>query len=32
VTIEGGGHELHPAHWDLIVTAIAEHTGAAGAH
>jgi pimeloyl-ACP methyl ester carboxylesterase len=26
VTLEGGGHELHPGHWDRIVDAIAEHT------
>lgn len=25
--LEGGGHELHPGHWDRIVGAIAEHTG-----
>ncbi|MEH2626201.1 pimeloyl-ACP methyl ester carboxylesterase [Bradyrhizobium sp. AZCC 1719] len=25
--LEGGGHELHPGHWDRIVEAIAEHTG-----
>jgi pimeloyl-ACP methyl ester carboxylesterase len=25
--LEGGGHELHPGHWDQIVEAIAEHTG-----
>lgn len=24
--LEGGGHELHPGHWDQIVEAIAEHT------
>jgi len=24
--LEGGGHELHPGHWDWIVEAIAEHT------
>lgn len=24
--LEGGGHELHPRHWDRIVEAIAEHT------
>jgi len=24
--LEGGGHELHPGHWDRIVAAIAEHT------
>ena len=26
VKIEGGGHELHPAHWDRIVAAIVRHT------
>ncbi len=26
VTLEGGGHELHPAHWDTIVNAIVTHT------
>jgi pimeloyl-ACP methyl ester carboxylesterase len=26
LTLEGGGHELHPGHWDRIVDAIAEHT------
>lgn len=26
MTLEGGGHELHPAHWERIVAAIAEHT------
>ena len=26
VALEGGGHELHPAHWDTIVTAIVTHT------
>ena len=26
VTLEGGGHELHPAHWDTIITAIVSHT------
>jgi pimeloyl-ACP methyl ester carboxylesterase len=26
VRLEGGGHELHPAHWPEIVAAIAEHT------
>ena len=25
--LEGGGHELHPGHWDRIVEAIAGHTG-----
>ncbi|WP_159587097.1 alpha/beta fold hydrolase [Chelativorans xinjiangense] len=25
--LEGGGHELHPGHWDRIVAAIAEHSG-----
>lgn len=24
--LEGGGHELHPGHWDRIVAAVAEHT------
>ncbi|MGO1081030.1 alpha/beta fold hydrolase [Inquilinus sp. CA228] len=28
VRIEGGGHELHPADWDIFVTAIAAHTAA----
>jgi pimeloyl-ACP methyl ester carboxylesterase len=26
VRLEGGGHELHPAHWDTITTAIVTHT------
>jgi pimeloyl-ACP methyl ester carboxylesterase len=26
VRLEGGGHELHPAHWDMIVAAIVRHT------
>jgi len=26
VTLEGGGHELHPVHWDTIVTSIVPHT------
>ena len=26
VRLNGGGHELHPAHWDTIVAAIARHT------
>lgn len=26
--LEGGGHELHPGHWDRIIEAIAKHTGA----
>lgn len=26
VRLEGGGHELHPGHWDTIVTEIAAHT------
>jgi hypothetical protein len=26
VQLEGGGHELSPAHWDQIVGAIVEHT------
>jgi pimeloyl-ACP methyl ester carboxylesterase len=26
VRLEGGGHELHPAHWDTIITAIVTHT------
>ena len=25
VKLEGGGHEIHPGHWDAIVAAIAEH-------
>jgi len=24
--LEGGGHELHPAHWELIMDTIVEHT------
>ena len=24
--LEGGGHELHPGHWNRIVDAITEHT------
>jgi pimeloyl-ACP methyl ester carboxylesterase len=27
VTIDGGGHELHPGDWDQIVEAIVAHTG-----
>lgn len=27
VRIEGGGHELHPADWDVMIAVIAEHTG-----
>lgn len=26
VRLEGGGHELHRAHWDTIIAAIARHT------
>jgi pimeloyl-ACP methyl ester carboxylesterase len=26
VTLEGGGHELNPVHWDRIVSSIAAHT------
>lgn len=26
VALEGGGHELHPAHWDTIIAAITRHT------
>lgn len=26
VELKGGGHELHPSHWNQIITAIAEHT------
>jgi pimeloyl-ACP methyl ester carboxylesterase len=26
VTLEGGGHELHPAHWDTIIASIVTHT------
>ena len=26
VTLEGGGHELHPAHWDTIIAATVTHT------
>jgi pimeloyl-ACP methyl ester carboxylesterase len=26
VALEGGGHELHPAHWDAIIAAITRHT------
>jgi pimeloyl-ACP methyl ester carboxylesterase len=29
IRLEGGGHELHPADWDTIIGAIAEHTRAA---
>lgn len=25
--LKGGGHELHPGHWDRIIEAIAKHTG-----
>jgi pimeloyl-ACP methyl ester carboxylesterase len=28
VRLEGGGHELHPADWDTIIGAIAQHTKA----
>jgi len=28
--LDGGGHELHPGHWDGIVGAIAEHTNDTG--
>jgi len=28
VRIDGGGHELHPDDWDLIIAAMAEHTAA----
>jgi hypothetical protein len=27
VRLDGGGHELHEAHWDTIITAIVAHTG-----
>ena len=27
VRLEGGGHELHQAHWDTIIAAIIDHTG-----
>jgi len=27
VRLEGGGHELHEADWDAIVTAVIDHTG-----
>jgi pimeloyl-ACP methyl ester carboxylesterase len=27
VRLEGGGHELHEAHWDRIIAAIVSHTG-----
>lgn len=30
VKLEGGGHELHPGHWDGIVRTITEHTGRRG--
>jgi pimeloyl-ACP methyl ester carboxylesterase len=30
LTIEGGGHELHPADWDEIVGAIVSHTAGPG--
>ncbi|HTV70666.1 MAG TPA: alpha/beta hydrolase [Rhizobiaceae bacterium] len=26
VRLEGGGHEIHPGHWDLIVSEIENHT------
>jgi pimeloyl-ACP methyl ester carboxylesterase len=26
VRLDGGGHELHPAHWDAIIAAIVRHT------
>jgi pimeloyl-ACP methyl ester carboxylesterase len=28
VRLEGGGHELHPADWDTIISAIVQHTKA----
>ncbi|WP_309083280.1 alpha/beta hydrolase [Chelativorans sp.] len=28
--LEGGGHELHPGHWDQIAQAISEHTSNIG--
>jgi pimeloyl-ACP methyl ester carboxylesterase len=28
--LDGGGHELHPADWNRIVVAIADHTASAG--
>jgi pimeloyl-ACP methyl ester carboxylesterase len=28
VRIKGGGHELHPADWEVMIAAIAEHTAA----
>jgi pimeloyl-ACP methyl ester carboxylesterase len=27
VRLEGGGHELHEADWDVIIASIVEHTG-----
>jgi hypothetical protein len=24
--LDGGGHELHPVHWDRIIGAITEHS------
>jgi pimeloyl-ACP methyl ester carboxylesterase len=24
--LDGGGHELHPVHWDRIIVAITEHS------
>ena len=29
VRIEGGGHEMHPGHWDLIIGEIRRHTAGA---
>ena len=29
VRIEGGGHEMHPGHWDLIIGEIGRHTAGA---
>jgi pimeloyl-ACP methyl ester carboxylesterase len=26
VTLDGGGHELHKAHWETIIAAIIRHT------
>jgi hypothetical protein len=26
VKLDGGGHELHPVHWDRIIGAMIEHS------
>lgn len=29
LTLAGGGHELHPVHWDIILDALIAHSGGA---